>query len=235
MAGLLPFRLQQGVVTAACIAVCAMFSDSVSAVIISYGNYSIAAGRTGFLDVLVSSDAANATPEYLDSFSAHFQIAPVGTAVPNGLQFSSVQAESQLGNASYVFNGDSLGENGGTPLGAVSTLVNTNDTYIGGDGTLSGNGVALSSSSGSLLLFRLNLDATLANSGDQFTVSLINDGYTQFLDTSFNPVQLSSSSFNSGTFTAVPEPASILVSLLAVLGIAIFRITTRKSVRAHVS
>ena len=235
MAGLLPFRLQQGVVTAACIAVCAMFSDSVSAVIISYGNYSIAAGRTGFLDVLVSSDAANATPEYLDSFSAHFQIAPVGTAVPNGLQFSSVQAESQLGNASYVFNGDSLGENGGTPLGAVSTLVNTNDTYIGGDGTFSGNGVALSSSSGSLLLFRLNLDATLANPGDQFTVSLINDGYTQFLDTSFNPVQLSSSSFNSGTFTAVPEPASILVSLLAVLGIAIFRITTRKSVRAHVS
>ena len=103
MAGLLRFRLQQCVVATACIAVCAIFSGSASAaIIISYGGNTIAAGGTGVLDVLISSDAAVATPDLLDSFSGHFQISPVGGAVPNGLQFATVQAESQLGNTSYV-------------------------------------------------------------------------------------------------------------------------------------
>lgn len=218
MAGLFRFRLQQGVTATACIAVCAVFSGSASAaILISYAGNSITPGGTGTLDVLISSDAADAMPDLLDSFSAHFQISPVGGAVSNGLQFATVQAESQLGNPAYIFNGDSLSENFGGPLGSVSTVVNNNDTYIGGDGTFSGIGIPLSISSGTFLLFRLNLDATLANLGDQFTVSLINDGDTGFLDPGFSNLLLSASSFDANTITAVPEPSSGILLLLASL------------------
>ena len=226
MAGLFPYRLQQGVVATACIAVCAIFSGPASAaLIIRYGGNSITQGGTGILDVLISSDAAGGTPDLLDSFSGHFQIAPVGGAVSNGVQFATVQAESQLGNPAYVFSGDSLGEGGGIPLGSVLTLVNNNDTYIAGDGTVSGSGMPLSISSGTFLLFRLNLDATLANLGDQFTVSLINDGDTEFLEPQpgFANLSLSASSFDPNTITAVPEPSSGIMLLLAVLGIGIVR------------
>lgn len=231
MAGLLSFRLQQGVIATACIAVCAIFSGSANAgIIISYDGNFIAAGGTGTLDVLVSSDAADATPDLLDSFSAHFLISPVGGAVPNGLQFATVQAESQRFPPTtplYVLSGDSLGETFGGPLGSVATFVNSNDTYIGGDGTVSGVGIPLSITSGTFLLFRLNLDATLANLGDQFTVSLINDGFTGFLDPSFIDLSLDPSSFDSNTITAVPEPSSGLMLLLAALCTGIVKLRQR--------
>ena len=228
MAGLFPYRLQQGVVATACIAVCAIFSGPASAaLIIRYGGNSITQGGTGILDVLISSDAAGGTPDLLDSFSGHFQIAPVGGAVSNGVQFATVQAESQLGNPAYVFSGDSLGEGGGIPLGSVLTLVNNNDTYIAGDGTVSGSGMPLSISSGTFLLFRLNLDATLANLGDQFTVSLINDGFTAFQNPVFANLSLDTSSFDANTMTAVPEPSSGIMLLLAALGVGIYRLRRR--------
>ena len=226
MAGHIAYRFQQCVAAIACIAVCAFFSGSASAsIIISYDGNSIAAGGTGILDVLIYSDAADTMPDFLDSFSAHFQISPVGGAVPNGLQFATVQAELQLGNTSYVFSGDSLGENGGIPLGSVSSLVpvNGNDTYIGGDATFLGTGIPLNIMSGTFLLFRLNLDATLANLGDQFTVSLIDDGFTSFVDPGFVNLSMDASSFDPNTITAVPEPSSGLLLLLAVLGLGIVR------------
>ena len=221
------YRLQQGVAAAACVAVCAVFSGSASAaIIISYGGNTISPGGTGILDVLISSDAADATPDTLDLFSGHFRITPIGGAVSNGLQFDAVQVDLPLLPAPtppYVFSGNSVGENFGGPVGLVSTVMNSNDTFIGGDGTFSGSGIPLSISSGTFLLFRLNLDATLANLGDQFTVSLINDGDTEFSDPMFATLSLSPSSFDPNTITAVPEPSSGIMLLLAVLGIGIVR------------
>ena len=223
------YRLQQGVAAAACVAVCAVFSGSASAaIIISYGGNTISPGGTGILDVLISSDAADATPDTLDLFSGHFRITPIGGAVSNGLQFDAVQVDLPLLPAPtppYVFSGNSVGENFGGPVGLVSTVMNSNDTFIGGDGTFSGSGIPLSISSGTFLLFRLNLDATLANLGDQFTVSLINDGDTEFLEPQpgFANLSLSASSFDPNTITAVPEPSSGIMLLLAVLGIGIVR------------
>jgi len=223
MAGLI-CRLQQGMIVTACIAVCSMFSGSAYAgFIISYDGNSIAAGGTGTLDVQISSDAADSMPDFLDSFSAHFRITPVGGAVPNGLQFANLQVDSQLGDPSYVLHDDSLGETFGGPLGLVSNFINSNDTYIGGDGTVTGTGIPLSITSGTSLLFQLNLDATLANLGDQFMVSLINDGSTEFLGPGFATISLNASSFDANTATAVPEPSSAVMFLVAALGIGVFR------------
>ena len=77
--------------------------------------------------------------------------------------------------------------------------------------------------SGSFLLFRLSLDATLANLGDQFTVSLINVGFTGFLDPSSQEISLVAASFDANTMTAVPEPSSGIMFLVAAIGIGLVR------------
>lgn len=182
--------------------------EVVADVIVNYQGSTIGYGSTGFVDVFVSSDADPLTPDILDSFSAHFLITPVGGAVVNGLQFTDPQSDSQLGHANYVFFGNSLLNSLSLPLGLVSTSTNANDTYIGGDATFDGLGVALDNTTSPYLLFRFGLDATLANIGDQFQMTLINDGSTSFQDTAPLPLALSSSSFNTFTITAVPEPAT---------------------------
>ncbi len=176
-----------------------------AAIIVSYQGSTIAAGGTGFVDVMVSSDALPGSPDLLDSFSGHFQIAPVGGALPAGLQFAGTQNDLQLGQANYVFFGNSLTP---PPLGVVSTAVNTNDTYIGGDATLNGLGVLLDNTSPAALLYRFEMSALTASIGDQYTLTLINDGSTSFLDTGFSPLNMAGSSFNAFTITAVPEPAT---------------------------
>jgi PEP-CTERM motif len=188
-------------------------SVSSGAIMVSYSGGSVSAGGTGVLDVLVSSNADPGTPDNLDSFSALFRIAPIGGAVVDGLQFVDPQAETQLGDGSYVFNTDSLGEMFGGPLGNVTTLVNFNDTYLAGDGTFGGTGFDLDNTTGTRLLFRLNLDATLANPGDQYTVSLIDDPSTDFVDSGFSSLLIHSDSYNGFTVTAVPEPATGVVLL----------------------
>jgi hypothetical protein len=184
-----------------------------AAIMVSYTGSSISAGGTGVLNVWVSSSAAPGTPDNLDSFSALFRIAPVGGAVADGLQFSDPQGDSQLGDGDYVFNLDSLGEDFGGPLGNVTTLVNTNDTYRAGDGTVLGTGFNLDDTTGTRLLFRLNLDAMLADLGDQYTVSLIEDPFTDFVDSSFASLMIHSDSYNAFTITAVPEPSTGAVLL----------------------
>lgn len=182
-------------------------------IIVSYTGGTVTAGGSGILNVWVSSDADPLTPDNLDSFSGLFRIAPIGMAVADGLQFIDPQGDSQLGDVNYVFNLDSLGEDFGGPLGNVTTLVNTNNTYRAGDGTVLGVGFDLDNTTGTRVLFHLNLDATLANPGDQYTVSLINDPFTDFLDSGFAPLIIHSDSYNSFTVTAVPEPATGVVLL----------------------
>ena len=188
-------------------------------IIVSYSGGSVAPGGTGFVDVLVSSDALPGAPDELDSFSGHFRISPVGGAVSNGLQFVASQSDSQLANPGYVFFNDSLTP---PPIGSVSTSTNTNDTYVGGDATLSGFGVPLHNLSGSFLLYRLDLDAALANAGDMFEIELINDPSTDFLDTGFTPLSIDAASFTPFTVTAaVPEPsATVLLAIGTVVAVA---------------
>ncbi len=212
-----------------CLTVVAFHVAARGDIIISYAGGTIPSGGPGFLNVLISSNAT-APPDSLDSFSAHFLINPIGGAVAGGLQFLSPQNDSQLGVGGvggYVFNTDSLGEIFGGPLGLVSTATNPNDEYIGGDGTFSGLGFNLDMTTGSNLLFRLNLDATLANPGDMYSIALVNDLSTSFLDPAFSPLNTDAGSFNSFTITTsaapVPEPSTGVLLLLGTIGAEWYR------------
>jgi hypothetical protein len=191
-------------------------STSSGAIIVSYTGGTVSAGGSGLLNVWVFSDANPFTPDNLDSFSARFRITPIGGAVAGGLQFNDPQGDTQLGDGGYIFNTDSIGEVFGA-ASLISSEFNTNDLYEGGDGTLSANGVDLDNTTGTRLLFRLNLDATLASIGDQYEIKMLDDGFTQFFDPSFSPLTLHPDSFNSFTVTAVPEPASSAVAGAMVL------------------
>jgi len=200
----------------------AVVPEGQAALMFSYSGGTVQAGGTGTLDVLVSSDVALGPPDNLATFSAHFVISPVSGS---GLQFSDPQSDEQLADISYIFYGDSLASLFNIPVGSLLSPVE----YIGGDGTVSPTGVDLDSSSGNFLLFRLNLDAALASVGSTFTVSLINDGFTSFLDSATDEITLNSSSFNGFTVTAVPEPSTGSMLLLAAIGTAWYR--RRKTMR----
>ncbi len=183
-----------------------------AAIIVSYAGGSVAAGGTGFVDVLVSSDAVPGAPDELDSFSGHFMITSVSSAVPDALQFLDPQNDSQLSIANYVFFGNSLTA---PPIGLVNSINTTNDDYVGGDATLNGAGVLLDNTMSPFLLYRFDLDATLANAGETFEIALINDAGTQFLDTGFNPLAVNPISFTPFTITAaVPEPSTTAMLLI---------------------
>lgn len=198
------------------------------AIIVSFQGNVIAAGGTGFVDVFVSSNSDPLLfqpPDVLDSFSAHFRITPVGGAVAGGLQFVNPQSDSQLSMPGYIFDPvNSLAVQFGVPVGVVSTFADPNDDFSGGDGTVNGLGESLDNTSGQFRLFRFNLDASLANPGDQYEIALIDDFGSQFLDPSFGPLILHSSSFQAFTITAsvaaVPEPAS--GGLIAALGLSLW-------------
>ena len=220
MTAILAKSILRAAVTYVITAFLVMHSNAVVAgIIVSYSGGAIAAGGSGILDVFVASNAESATPDLLDSFSAHFEIAPIGGAVSNGLQFSDPQGETQLLDSSYVFNFNSLGQAGFVPLGIVSTSVTANDTYIAGDGTVSGAGFALHKTSGTRLLFRLNLDASLAHMGDQYAFSLLNGPSTSFSDPSFFALSVQPDSFTPFTITAVPEPAPNMFLAVSMVGI----------------
>ena len=194
--------------------ICCLPGTASADIIISYQGGSIAPGGTGFLDVMIASDAPFANPDFLDSFSAHFRITPLGGAVSDGLQFSDPQNDTQLGEGNYVFAGNSLTA---PPIGFVFMNTNTNDSYIGGDATLNAIPVSLEITQLPFLLFRLDLDATLANPGDQFTIQLVPDGSTEFLSDALDPMStlpLTAGSFTPFTMTAaVPEPSTTAVLL----------------------
>lgn len=185
-------------------------------IIVTYQGGTVDAGGTGFLDVMISSDAAPGSPDNVDLFSLQFRITALGTG---NLEFVNPQSEFQLFNdSSYVLYQDSVGElNPG--ISTVSTFLNPNDTLDALDATTSFLGKDLNTASGLKRLFRLDLSAVGASMGDQFGVQLIESG-TQFSDLNSNlyvstpapipgnPLQLDSASFNSFTVTAVPEPAT---------------------------
>jgi hypothetical protein len=188
-------------------------------VLISFQGSTIPTGGTGLVDVFISSNAPVTAPDIVDSFSVKFRITPQAGSVSSGLQFIDPQSDSQLQLPHYIYNGNSLFAPG--PVGAVSTASNTNDTYIAGDATFDGQGRSLDINSTPLLLFRLDLSAATAANGDRFSLEMLNDPATSFLDTGFSQLSIDSSSYAPLTLTAVPEPGSVAVILTGTVAAAI--------------
>jgi len=211
----------------------AMFAAPARAgIVISVGSASIDQGATGTIDVWLTSDAGQMSPDLLNNLGFTLQISG-----PHELQFAAAQSFAYLSSSQYVFAGDSTAQMTASMGGAVTQTVYPNDTFVGADSTFTGNPVSLSSASTPVLLAELALDATITSPGDRYTISLlpsmgngsINNSTQTYFDVFdfFNTgMETSSVAFGSsaGTVTirgsAVPEPPSIVSGLTAVFIVA---------------
>jgi hypothetical protein len=200
--------------------------------IVSISSPSIPQGGTGTLDVFLTSNASSASPDMLNNYAFTLQITG-----PNELQFSPSQSFGYLSSGQYIFAGDSTAQMTSSPGGTVATTVFSNDTFVGNDSTFSGNPVSLSSANAPVLLAALTLDATITNTGDVYSISLLpptgNGSMNSSSQTFFDVVDFSGTGMETsavpftsspGTATissaAIPEPDSIVSALTALIMLA---------------
>jgi hypothetical protein len=218
---------------AACLILAAAPSAFAESFTVSIDSLTFAQGQTtGTLNVMISNTSA--VPLGLTEFGFAFQITPVNSAPPE-LGFVDPQPQP-FSSSDYVFSGNSLDNTFNSPLGNVSKANTPADTYIGGDATYDGSDVAISSTTGSLLLpqLQVTLSPQFLQSAGTFNISLVagSNGESPTSpnsDTFFasndpnSPTGLDNQSFttNVGTVTipgVVPEPSSIV--LLAAGGLS---------------
>ncbi len=196
--------------------------------LVSIQSANIARNGSGEVSVLVTGDSSP-----INLVGYEFQISPLGGATSQ-LQFLE-ESESFLGDANYLFAGNSFAAGDGLPstVGTVSTSILPSDTFIGGDNTNDFADVAIS---GSKLLVKLALQHLVGPAdpdltiGHQFSISLVpssgdSNGFgggtsnTGLLSSSMTGVAFSS---QAGVVTVVeiPEPSAI-ISALGLVGIAL--------------
>jgi len=189
----------------------AVVSQAHAALQITVGDLALVPGETASLNVMIHSDTGT---DLLDMFGLEFRITTGGST---RLEFVNPPTDPQLTDANYILFGDSLAALF-PPAGSISSVLAVNDTYIGGDATVSALGVLVPTTD--TLLATLEVTAATANPpapGDTFTISLEPDLNTFFYDPMFTPINFSST---SGTVSVIPEASSLVVwSLLAICGI----------------
>jgi hypothetical protein len=211
--------------------------------IISIGNASVAQGGTGTVDVLLTSTASSQAADLINNYAFQLQITNNG-ADNTQLAFSGNQDFGYISNTTlnpaYLFLGNSFAaQPPPTPVGSPGQTVYPNDTFTGTDSTFSGNPVSLSSGNTYLLASLTVTTLTGASPviGDAFTISLVPTSGTGSLSPNTNTyfdnfdfnnsgTELSATPFTSTSGTvnivsaAVPEPASIISGLTALLILA---------------
>jgi hypothetical protein len=155
---------------------------------------------------MISSDAGT---DLLDIFSLEFRIT---TSSGRRLEFVSPPSDPQLLDPAYLLSGDSTAAQF-PPAGKISTLT-ANDTYNGGDGTVSGLGVLVPSTPA--LLASLQVTAATSDAplvGDQFTVSLELGPFTSFYGPGDyeHSLPIDYGSSNGTVSMAIPEPSTLIV------------------------
>lgn len=203
-----------------------MLNTSRADFVVTIQDAQIEPGSSGFVDVLIGSDAPLGDP--LNFFNFEFRISTAGVT---HLEFMSPQPDPQLTDPGYVFFGDSLAQNASLPVGNVFTVVTPNDTFIGGDTKDSPGDVLVTNNK---LLARLEVTAATVLppiTGNTFSIQLVPSDNTFFADSDFNFIAFSSS---PGTVTigstAIPEPGSFVLVALAGVLTAIARVGTRRGV-----
>lgn len=204
------------------LAVCVFEGSASAAIIVSYASSTsvpLVAGSGASLDVFVRSSDGT---DILDGFQVEFGLTSAGGpgGPVGGLRFVDPQSDAQLGETNYVFNGRSLSENTGAPVGAVSgsgAFFSGYDATDDGTGLpFAGNPYPLPLGMSDLLLFRLNFEADFA--GD-YVLNLSADFFSDQLDPVSSPLLIETL---PGSFTllvssgaaAVPEPGTFGVLAL---------------------
>jgi len=194
---------------------------------VTIGNTSIPVGQTSSVDVLLSSDSSN---DVLWAFGLELEITTASGRLLEFVQTGGVPPDTQLSDSNYVFASTGSAAIDAPPFGAVGP----NTTYSGLD--ISNDPLGVSGPFSNLLLVRLDLTTLTGNAaqaGDVFSISLVTaNGGTFFWDADFNDIPLSS---NVGEVTitgrstpVVPEPASVVLLLSGLVGIA-FRRNRRRN------
>ena len=168
--------------------------------------HSIAAGGTGSVNVMISGAG-----ESLNVTGFQFLITP-NSPTTTQLAFVNPQADSELSNPNYVFAGHSADFNLPLPVGNVTSTNFTNDTFTGGDNYDPTTGSATVTSS--VLLVTLDLTTRTGMSpsvGDSFSIALLPNNFTLFLDPSLNSIAYTSTPGTVTIIKAVPEPASMAI------------------------
>ncbi len=217
--------------------------------VISVQDTSVVQGGTGTVDVFLTSTASSQTPDLMNNYAFQLQITNNGSDNTQ-LAFAANQNFGYISNTGlnppYVFLGDSFdAQSPVSPVGSVGQTAYPNDTFTGADSTFSGNPVSLSSDNTYLLTSVTVTSATGAPAmlGDSFTISLqpiagtgslLANPNTYFDNFNFDTgTELSATEFTSMSGTvnivgsAVPEPASIISGLTAVLIFAGLHIARR--------
>jgi hypothetical protein len=211
--------------------------------VISIQDTSVAQGGTGTVDVYLTSNAPIGTPDMINSYGFQLQITNNGVdgtqlAFSTNQDFGYVSATTSP-NPPYVFLNDSNAAQSSPPFigGPPTQTMYPNDTFTGTDFTFSNNPVSLSAGTTYLLASLTVTTATGAPpmASDSFTVSLVPPsgtgsvfaGNTFFDNFDYNSgSEISATPFTStsGTVTitpaSIPEPASIISGLTAVLLLA---------------
>ncbi|MHB1036437.1 MAG: hypothetical protein ACYC35_17025 [Pirellulales bacterium] len=183
-----------------------------AAIHVTVGDLALEPGAVGFVPVTITSDSS----DLLDMFGVEFRITTLSGS--SRLEFVDPPADPQLTDANYVFL---LTDSGAVsllpvPAGAISSsvLLTPNDTYIGGDGTLSLSGVTVPDTSSTPWKLLVSLQVTADTSappqiGDRFEISLVDDPlFTYFLRPDFTEIVFTSA---AGEVAIVPEPLSCLI------------------------
>jgi hypothetical protein len=207
--------------------------------VISIGDASVAPGGTATVDVFLTSTAGSANPDLINNYA--FQLQITNNGVDNTqLAFSANQDFGYISNSglnpAYVFLGDSFdAQPPPSPVGSPGQTVYPNDTFTGTDSTNSGNPVSLSAGTTYLLASLTVTTATGAppGIGDSFTIGLVPPSGSGSVNANPNTYfdnfdfgtgsELSATPYTStsGTVTitgaSVPEPASIVSGLIALM------------------
>ena len=180
-------------------------------VIVNTPNATIDSNGTGFLDVLISTtDSDNLAAAFYE-----FEVTPF--AGGSALSITSIEG-GMTGNVfgDYVFNGT---DHFGQEVDITTPLPGTN--FIASDTLDLDAGVTATDA----LLTRIHFQHTAGPGGasgaigDQFHLTLLDNGDTVFEDDAFNVLSIDASSFDSAVITitgsgaSVPEPSGAVVLL----------------------
>ncbi len=189
----------------------AIASTADAGLVVSIGNLDLLPGQTGQVQVLIRSDA----DDTLDVFNLEFLITTGGTSRLEFVTLSPPNAtDPHLGMNAYLLHNDSAAE-AVPPAGIIDTTTANNDTYIGGDGTVSGSGVSVPSTFALLTILEVTADTSAPPVvGDVFTIQLVVGPNTVFYTPDWEEISYTST---SGTVRVVPEPGIATAVLSGVM------------------